>query len=239
MRILSILSTVAVLAIPATATLIAVPAWADAAEATISVTGDGTVAVAPDMATVSLGVTTEADTAKAAMTANNEALTAVIERLKSAGVEARDIQTSGLSLGPRFDYSVTSSSGSQTINGYIASNMLTVRVQAIDTVGAVLDAVITDGANTLNGVTFGLKDSTATTDEARKAAITDARRKAELYAAAAGAKLGRVLSISDQNGFMSPMPMAAAAFDKAGNVPVAQGELSVGASVGVVFEMLE
>ena len=239
MRILSILSTAAVLAIPATATMIAVPAWAEAAQATISVTGDGSVSVAPDMATVSLGVTTEADTAKAAMTANNEALTTVIERLKSAGVEARDIQTSGLSLGPRFDYSVTSSSGSQAINGYIASNMLTVRVQAIDTVGGVLDAVITDGANTLNGVTFGLKDSRAATDEARKTAITDARRKAELYAAEVGAKLGRVVSISEQNGFMSPMPMGAAAFDKASDVPVAQGELSVGASVGVVFEMLE
>lgn len=241
MRILSMLSTVAVLAVPATAAMIAAPAWAEVSQATISVTGEGHVEVAPDMATVVLGVTSEDDTAKAALGANNDAVAAVIRRLKTAGIEDRDIQTSGLSLGPRYDYSKTNTDGSQVITGYIASNMVTVRVRALDTVGGVLDAAVTDGANSLNGITFGLQETVAVTDAARKAAVEDAHRKALLYAAAAGAKLGRVLSISEQGGFSPPMPMAMAeaAFDKSGAVPVAAGALNVSASVVILYELSE
>ena len=241
MRILSMLSAVAVLAVPATATMIAAPAWAEAAQATISVTGEGHVEVAPDMATVSLGVTTEGDTAKAALGANNDALAAVIGRLKTAGIEDRDIQTSGLSLGPRYDYARTNSDGTPVITGYIASNMVTVRLRALETVGGVLDAAVTDGANSLNGITFGLQETAPVTDAARKAAVEDAHRKAELYATAARVKLGRVLSISEQGGFVPPMPMAMAdaAFAKGGAVPVAAGALNVSASVVILYELAE
>ena len=238
MRILCILSTVAVLAAPATMAVLAAPVMAETAQATISVTGEGQVEVAPDMATVTLGVSTDGDTAKTALGANNDAVAVVLNRLKEAGIADLDIQTSGLSLGPRFDYSKTNPDGTQPITGYVATNMVTVRVRKLDSVGSVLDAVVQDGANTLNGITFGLQDAGVPTDQARKAAIADARRKAELYAAAAGVKLGRVVSIGEQGGFVPPMPMADAAL-KAGTVPVAAGSLNVSASVVVVYELTQ
>jgi uncharacterized protein YggE len=204
---------------------------------TISVTGEGQVAVTPDMATVSLGVTVNGETAKAALDANSAALSAVIDRLKSAGIEARDIQTTGLSVGPIFDFS--SSAPVQKVLGYTASNMVTVQVRAIDQVGPVLDASVTDGANTLNGVMFGLQDQRAATDEARTAAVAEARRRAELLAGAAGVKLGRVIAISDQGGFASPMPMGGMAMDRAASVPVAAGSMTVSASVTVTYEVAE
>jgi hypothetical protein len=228
MRILPALAALAVLA---------GPALAEGASATISVTGEGSVDVVPDMATVTLGVTVSGDTAKAALDANSAALSAVIEKLKAAGIEDRDIQTSGLSLGPVYDYS--SSGNPQQVLGYTASNMVTVRVRAIDTVGSVLDASVTDGANTLNGIAFGLTDPVPAADEARKAAVADARRKAELLAAAAGVELGPIVSISETQGFV-PMPMmAGAAFDRSAAVPVAAGEMSVGASVSMTFEIAQ
>jgi len=214
-------------------------ASADSPPATLSVTGEGHVDLAPDMATVTLGVQTGADTARAALSQNSDAVAAMMKRLSDAGIEGRDIQTSGLTLGPRFDYAHANADGSQPITGYIASNMVTVQVRKIEIVGTVLDAAVSDGANTLNGVTFGLQDAAAPTDAARNAAVADARRKAELYAAAAGVKLGRVLSLSEEGGAMPPMPMAEARFAKAGAVPVAAGSLSIAATVQVVWEVTQ
>ena len=153
-----------------------------AAPATISVTGEGIVAAVPDLATVSLGVTMQGDTAAAAMAAGNRALQAVLERLKAAGIEDRDLQTSNLSLNPNWQ------SGDGTtapvIVGYIASNILSVRVRDLDKLGAVLDAVVTDGANTLNGISFGLADPDPVLDQARTEAVADARGRAELLVGA-------------------------------------------------------
>ncbi|OYX42291.1 MAG: hypothetical protein B7Z02_12700 [Rhodobacterales bacterium 32-67-9] len=227
MRILSIFATVL---------LLAGPAFADDAPATISVTGEGRVDAAPDMATVSLGVTTDAETAGAAMAANSDGVRGVLERLKAAGIEGRDIQTSGLSLGPRYDYQ-KSDGTPPTIVGYTASNMVTVRVRALDTLGSVLDGVVTDGANTLNGLSFGIAEDQAVMDEARGRAVADAARKAKLYAEAAGVSLGRVLSISEQGGYRQPVMMAEAGYAKSADVPVASGEVSLTASVAIVYEI--
>ncbi|MCU0853902.1 MAG: SIMPL domain-containing protein [Rhodobacteraceae bacterium] len=210
-------------------------AAADEARATITVSGEGRVTAAPDLATLSVGVTTEAPTAREALDANSAALAAALARLKAAGIEDRDIQTQGLSLGPRYDYD--QSGGAPRIAAYTASNMLNVRIRALDTLGAVLDAVVTDGANTLGGITFGLNEPDPLLDEARKAAVADARRKAELYAAAAGVSLGPVISISEQTGFYppSPAPMASASLAKADAVPIAGGELALSANVTIVY----
>ena len=229
MRILSSLATVA---------LLAGPALAEDAKAMITVTGEGQVAVVPDMATISLGVTVNGDTAKAALDANSAALAAVLERLTAAGIEAKDVQTSGLSLGPVYDYS-SSSGGAQKVQGYNASNMVTVQVRSIEQVGPVLDASVTDGANMLNGITFGLLDPVPATDEARKKAVEDARRKAALYAGAAGVELGKIVSITEGGSFGAPVMMGGAAFAKADSVPVAAGEMTVGASVTVTFAVAE
>ncbi len=231
MRFIGILSAFVILALPAVA---------ETPVATIAVTGEGRVEASPDMATLSLGVVTEGRTAAEALDANTDAVAAMIARLKSAGIEDRDLQTSGLSLGPRYNYS-SSSGESPTITGYSAQNMVTVRIRAIDTVGAVLDGAVSDGANTLNGLTFGMQDSEALLDEARRLAVADAARKAGLYAEAAGVTLGRVISISEPGGVQPPMPMimAEAAFAKGGDVPVATGEVNLSAAVSIIYEIAE
>ena len=229
MRVLNALLLSAALALP-----IAAPALADNV---ITVTGEGTVQVTPDMATISLGVTTDGASAAEAMAANSKALQAVIDRLKSAGIEDRDLQTSNLSLNPNW----VGYDAGQTpkIAGYVASNMLSVRVRALDTLGTVLDASITDGANTLNGITFDLAAPRPAQDEARKAAVADAKARAELLAGAAGVKLGKIESITESAGYGAPMPMFRDESKAASAVPVASGQIGMSASVTITYEIVE
>jgi uncharacterized protein YggE len=203
---------------------------------TISVTGHGTVAAVPDMATLDLGVTTTGASAAAAMAANNEALTAVIGRLIAAKVADRDMQTSNLSMNPNW---VAKADGSgQEMQGYVVSNVLTVRVRDLGTVGAVLDAAVTDGANTLNGLVFGLADDHDEQDSAKKAAVADAMARAKLLAETAGAKLGSIVSIAEGSGYQPPMPMASFKAD-AGAVPVVAGEIGVQSDVTITWELAQ
>lgn len=202
---------------------------------TITVTGEATVQATPDMATIMLGVTTDGGTASAAMAANNSAMAAVIARLTAAGVEERDLQTSNLSLNPNW---VGYDSGSMpTIAGYSAMNMLNVRVRDLAQLGTLLDASITDGANTLNGITFELSNPRPVLDEAREAAVADAKARAELLTTAAGATLGSVLSISEVPNYNSPMPMFRTEASDAGAVPVASGQIGLMASVTIIYEL--
>lgn len=221
-----------------TAVALALAAPARAETATITVVGEGRVDSAPDMATVMLGVTTEAPTAAEAMAANSAELGRVLARMKEAGIADRDLQTAGLSLNPNWDSSYSGSA--PKIRGYVASNQLTVRVRALDTLGGVLDKAVQDGANTFNGLTFGLADPGPVRDEARRRAVADALAKGALYAGAAGVTLGPILSISENNFGGGPQPMyrmdAAMASEA---VPVAQGEVSTTAQVTVVFRIAE
>jgi uncharacterized protein len=229
MRILNILALSTALCLP-----FALPAMAQAAP-TIVVTGEGTVSSAPDIATISLGVTTTATSAAEAMAANSKSLSAVLERLKAAGVAPKDMQTSNLSLNPNW---VSYDSGtSSKIDGYTASNMLTVQVRALDTLGAVLDSSISDGANTLNGVTFGVAEPRPALDEARKKAVADAIARATLLVQAAGGELGPIVSIAESSNLAQPMPMFRMEADAAGSVPTAGGEVGLTASVTIAFEI--
>ena len=224
----------------ATAIVLALPAAAETVPATIAVTGEGKVEMAPDMAMLSLGVMTQADTAAAALKANSDGLSGALARLKAAGIEGRDIQTSGLSLHPNIDYSSTGRE--PQVRGYTASNMLTVRLRDLSVLGQTLDAVVTEGANTLNGLSFGLQNPDEATDEARRRAVADAAHKAALYAEAAGVTLGRIVTISEQGNYGGPQPMmmAEARLAKdAGSVPVASGEISIGATISVVYEIAQ
>lgn len=200
----------------------------------ITVTGEGTVQAVPDIATLTLGVTTQGDTAAAALGANNTALATVLDRLKSSGVETRDIQTSNLSINP--NWSNYDSSAPQKITGYTAANMVTVTVRDLAKLGGVLDAAVTDGANTMNGLTFGLADPKPAMDEARKRAVSDAMDRARLLTGAAGVRLGKVVSISENGGYQPPMPVFRAEM-KSDAVPVAQGELGISASVTLIFDI--
>ncbi len=208
-------------------------AFADAS-GTLTVTGTATVNAAPDQATLSLGVTTTGATAAVAMGANNDAASAVIARLIAAKVAERDMQTTGLSLNP--NWVMNAAGTAQEIQGYTASSTLTVRIDALDAAGAILDAAIADGANTLNGLTFGLTDPRPLEDDARKAAVADALARAQVLAQAAGETLGPIVSITEGSGGQQPMPMLfKAAADSA--VPLAAGEVGVSAEVTIVWQL--
>lgn len=230
MRAFQVLALSTALALP-----LAAAAFAEGA-GHITVIGEASIAATPDMATVSLGVTTEGPTAAEAMAANSKALAAVIERLKSAGIAENDLQTSNLSLNPNW---VGYESGqTPTISNYMAMNMLNVRVRNLAQLGSVLDASIADGANTLNGITFELTAPRPVQDEARKTAVADAAAKAALYAEAAGVKVGKIVSISEQQNYNGPMPVFMDA-KAASPVPVATGQIALQSSVTVTYEIAE
>jgi uncharacterized protein len=229
MRMLSALVLSAAIALPLSAMA------EDAMPPMITVTGTSTVEAAPDIATLTIGVTTQGDTAADALGANTVALEAVMARLTSAGIEARDMQTSNLSLNPNW---TGYEANKPTISGYVANNMLTIRVRQLDGLGSVLDAAVADGANTLNGLSFGLADPEPALNEARKGAVQDARARAELLATAAGVKLGRILSISEAGAAPDPMPMFRAEAS-ASAVPVAGGEVGLSANVTIFYEIVE
>lgn len=169
--------------------------------------------------------------------ANSAALSVVLERLRAAGVADRDLQTSNLTLNPNW---VGYDSGkAPTISGYTASNMLTVRVRVLESLGTVLDSAIKDGANTLNGVSFDVAEPRPALDAARKKAVADAVARATLLVEAAGAKLGPIVAITESPGFAPPMPMFRMEADAAGSVPVAGGEIGLSAAVSVVFEIIQ
>ena len=230
MRHLATLLLAIALAIP----LAGVAFAADSAR--ITVTGEGRVDAAPDMATITLGVTSQGTTAATAMAANSDALAQVLANLKAAGIADRDLQTTGLALNPNWQ---SDDNGSNPrIVGYVASNMLTVRVRALTGLGAALDAAVKDGANTVDGLSFGLADPEPVLDEARKRAVADATHRALLLTEAAGVSLGAVVAISESGGSFAPAPMfGKAAGMTAEAVPVASGEVSLWASVTMVWEI--
>ena len=207
---------------------------ADTVPGQITVTGEASVIVLPDLATVSLGVMTIGATAGEALTANSAAVQAVMDRLAAAGIDARDIQTSNLSLNP--NYMASDGSQAPKIQNYMVSNMVSVTVRKLDTTGAVLDAAVKDGANTLNGLSFDLSDRRPAEAKARQAAVADAKAKATLLAEAAGVKLGSIVSINEGGASQPPTPMFRMAADSA-QVPVSGGTLDVSASVTMVWTL--
>lgn len=221
--------------------LIALPATAADVTRRITVVGQGSVDAAPDMATISMGVISEAKTGAAAMAKNSDILAGVLSQLGDAGIDARDVQTSNLSLSPRWDNSLFSSTGQRKITGFVASNTVTVQVRDLDRLGVILDAVVQNGANSFYGLSFGLQEPQPAQDAARKVAVADALRKAQLYAAAAGITLGDVLTISEapQRGVSPVMMTMQADMEQSRAVPVSQGEVSVAASVTVVYAIAE
>ncbi len=226
----------------ATAALMARPVHAEEApRPTLSLAGTGEILATPDMALIQSGVVTEAETARAALDANNEAIAAVIAAMKEAGIEARDIQTSGFSVQPRFHFPKNGDdTESPRIIGYSVTNAVTVRVRDLDTLGSVLDKAVTVGANRINGINFVVSDADKRLDEARGLAIADATRKARIYADAAGVNLSRVQSISEAGGY-APAPRKAMMMraESAPAVPVEAGEQSLSVNVSVTWEINE
>ncbi|MGB6705778.1 MAG: SIMPL domain-containing protein, partial [Pseudolabrys sp.] len=190
---------------------------AQAAERLVTVTGEATVAVPPDSAVIRIGVSSLEKTAREAGEANAKQMTAVLTTVKASGIAERDIQTSRLSLQPQYD---PNKGGTARLTGFQANNQVTIRIRDIDNLPTVLDRAIAAGANEMSGIEFVVSDQSKLLDQARDEAIADARRKAELYARAAGAKLGQVVSISEEGTAPQPRPMQAV---RAGAVPIAPG----------------
>ena len=222
----------AALAAPIVAlTLIAAPALAQTVPpAMISVTGEATVSVPPDLAQIDAGVTSEAKTAREASDANNAAMGKVLLALKGAGIEEKDYQTSRLSLQP--ESAPNRPGGPATIVGYRASNRVTVRLHDVSKVASVIDMLVAAGANDIGGINFTVSQASKLLDDAREQAIADARRKAEIYAKAAGVTLGVPLSISE-GGTPVPIPYRRMAAGMAPSAPVAQGEETLQVTVAV------
>lgn len=202
---------------------------------TITVTGEAQVEAAPDMATLTMGVTTDAPTPSEAMAANSTQLAAVLGRLKAAGTADGDIQTTGLSMNP--NWQSDPNGNVPRIAGFVATNMLTVRVRALDTLGGVLEAAVGEGANTFNGLGFGLADPAPAMAEARRRAVADALARATLLAEAAGVTLGPILSITEGGQTGWPSPAFRMDVAPSSPVPVAAGQVVTQASVTIVFSI--
>jgi uncharacterized protein YggE len=234
----------AALLIPlAFSTALAFPAMAQDSRGpgTIAVEGRGEVTASPDTAYINSGVTTQGATAREALDANSAAMTQLMETLKAAGIEARDIQTSGFSVQPNYVYTDARDANGYTlppkINGYQVFNTVTVRVRALDQLGTILDQSVSVGANTINGITFDVADPSKLYDEARAKAFADALAKARLYADTARVDLESIRSISEVQTYGAPQPymMREAAMASDASVPIATGELTFSINVQVTW----
>ena len=208
----------------------------------IVVIGEGRVSAPPDKAVITLGARHSAKTAADALAQTNEAVAAILSRMAELGIDGRDMQTSSLNLNPIWGKSSRYEDGEVVPPiGFEASNSISVTLRDLDQLGGVLDQVTQEGANAFSGFRFGLIDPVPVQDEARKVAIIDARRKAELFAAAAGVTLGQVVLITEDlnggGGFQPPMMEMSAV--RSSSVPIAQGEVSQQVSLKIVFSIAE
>ncbi|SDO28427.1 SIMPL domain-containing protein [Afipia sp. GAS231] len=215
----------------AAATWLVAPALAETAPPpAISVTGEATVSVPPDQAQIDGGVTSDAKTAREASDANNAAMGKVLLALKGAGIDEKDYQTSRLSLQPQY---APNRSGPSPVVGYRASNRVTVKLRDVTKVASIIDVLVSAGANELGGINFVVSQASKLLDEAREKAVADARRKAEIYAKAAGVTLGEPLGISEEGGSGPPVFRSKMAAPMAAGAQVAQGEETLSVTVSV------
>ncbi len=235
----------ALLASAAIALPAAAPALAQTADdaamfraTTLNVSAYGETRIAPDMATITFGVMTQAGAAAEAMAANRTRMNAVAQALRNAGIANRDIQTSGLNLSPQYEYEQNQP---PRLVGYQASNQVTVTARDLNTLGRTVDAVVGAGVNQINGIAFGLQNPRGAEDEARRAAVQSMAAKAELYAQATGHRVLRLVNISEGGGVVPvnrPVMMRMAA-DMAESAPtnIEPGELRVRIDVSGMYEL--
>lgn len=199
----------------------------------VSVSGEASISKAPDIAILSAGVTSQAKTAREAMAASAKSMTAVLAALKDSGVAERDIQTSRIALHPIREQNKNPAN----IVAIEASSVLTVRIRDINKSADVLDKMISAGANLVTGIGFEISEPSKLLDEARAEAVADARRKAEIYAKAAGVTLGKPLSISES--FISRPKIQDFAMRAApAAMPIQAGEEKIGINVQVSYELM-
>jgi uncharacterized protein YggE len=204
---------------------------------TLNLAAYGEVAAAPDMATITLGVQTEATSAAQALSANADQMARVMAALKRAGLADRDIRTSQLSVGPKYAYE---SNQPPRLTGYEASNQVTVIARDLRRLGQTVDAAVGAGATNVGAISFGLVDPTAAQDAARLAAVRALQAKAELYAKALGRPVTRLVNLSEGVSFSPSVPYElamTAAKRLAAPTPVSPGEMQVRIEVSGVYEL--
>lgn len=209
-----------------------------AAPRTMTISATGVAAGKPDVATVNVGVLTQAETADDALNKNNQDMSKLFATLAKVEVAKKDIQTSQFSINPNYAKSVSSSYNTRgKIVGYTVTNQVRIMVRDLDRLGSILDQLSKSGANQMHGISFGFSNPQPLQDKASIAAIHEARRKAELYAVAADVTLGAVLSINEQYG-RAPQGMQKMAMMESGSsVPIAIGESQITAGVSIIFEL--
>ena len=209
-----------------------------AAQPALNLSAYGEVRVAPDMATITFGVQTEAQTAQAAMADNARRMQEVFAALSRAGIADRDIQTSGLNLSAQYDYVENQP---PRLRGYQASNQVTVIINDLTKVGTTADAVVGAGVNQINGIAFGLKDPKAAEDQARVLAVRALQDKARLYAQALGVELGGIRSLNEGGGYQPQPPVmftgARMAMADSASTPVAAGEMVVRIDITGTYDL--
>ncbi len=226
----------AMVALPAAAqTPVPAPAPILSDATLLDVTAEGKVTRVPDIATIRAGVVSQSPTAAAALADNAARMTRVVAALRRAGVAERDLQTAQIQLQPQYRYAENQP---PAITGYQASNSVSVRFRDVAKSGAILDALVAQGANQIDGPNLSVDAADAALDEARTDAIRRARARAELYAKAAGMRVERILTIVEGGGQMPPPPMpmmARMSVQSADSTPVVAGEQELDVTVSVRF----
>lgn len=218
------------------AILVPAAASADDKARTLSLTGTGTAKARPDRAHITTGVVSEGDTAYTALASNTAAMTKIISELKAQGLEPRHIQTTNISVHPK--YQQAKDRRPAVIIGYRVVNSVRLTIGDLEKLGVILDKVVSLGSNQIGGIEFSIAETEQLTDAARKDAMADAIRKARLYAAAAGAELGPVMTISEHDAVPTPRPaFARAAMETKAAVPVEAGEQTLRVQVNVTWEL--
>merc|ERR1711988_1366615 len=213
----------------------------------ISVEGKGSIGVKPDLVSIRVGVEMERETAAEALRDNNEIMAKVSGRVSELGVEERDVMTSSVSLNPVYNYirDKKTDTNKRVLSGFNASNQVTLRIRKLDSVGDVLGALVEAGVNTIDSIRFTAEDTRAAADDARTLAVTDAKRKADVFASAAGYRVASVIEIDSHDSNTPPVVhkagnarmLMSSMEDSVGAVPIAGGELTVSSSVSIVYQI--
>lgn len=204
---------------------------------TLNLNATGESKAAPDMATITLGVSVQAPSAAQAMALNAQRMSDVVAALRRQGLADADIQTSNLSLNPQYVYAQNQPA---KLTGYQANNDVSIRVKDLRRLGAVIDAVTAAGANQINGIGFGLSSPAAAENDARREAVKALTARAELYAQATGYHVARLVNLSEGGGYQPPAPrafMAGFAKSAAPSTPIEAGELTVRIDLQAVYEL--
>jgi uncharacterized protein YggE len=203
----------------------------------LNVSAQGEAKRVPDIATISTGVVTRAEDSNAAMRANAEQMAKVVDAIKAAGIPAKDVQTSGISLNPTYQYAENQP---PRITGYEAHNTVNVVVRDIAKLGKILDTLAAVGANQINGPSFDVDKKDEAMDEARRQAIEKAQARAEMYAKTLNMRVRRIVSINEGGQMGPPMPMMrmqAMEMAKGADTSVSPGENTLSVNLDVVFEL--